>query len=530
MESSLADWREVGAKPVSGESPAGVPIRYDPDFEALDAQIQKLEGLSREPVDWTEVVSVGRRILDEKSKDILVGSYVAVGLLQTEGWAGLAKGLACLEEMVAGFWPDLFPELKRLKARVNALDWLAGRAGLALTQGAYQAGEADAAAACEAQARSLLSVLREKIPADCPDWTELLRSLQELGAVHASTPGATAPEAERRQPTPEPEQPRAVAVEAASIDSADSARRFLQETIEPLKRAVSLCRGGNPSAPAPYGLIRALTWSDIDTLPPASNDETRIPPPPGHVRDRCRSLAAQSSWNELLEEAEDRVAEFPFWIDLHRMSDQALGGLGPDYAVARRAVRAETAALMTRLPGLSDLRFSDGTPFADELTRRWISAELFPAAADTAAARTSPADRPDWLSVLGERGRALIDEGKPAEAFGLIQEGARTASTGRERFLAEMELVRLCLDAGQLKPALARSELLDEQIRRFSLEEWEPRLCLEALRLYEVALDQSARGSGPSAPEMARRAEAVYNRLCRLDVLAGMHLAKATRR
>lgn len=529
MESSLADWREVGAKPVSGESPAGVSIRYDPDFETLDAQIQKLEGLSRESVDWTEVVSVGRRILDEKSKDILVGSYVAVGLLQTEGCAGLAKGLACMEGMVAGFWPDLFPELKRLKARVNALNWLAGRAGLALTQGAVQAGDADAAAACEAQARSLLSVLQERIPADCPDWSDLLRPLHELGAQRASTPVASAPESERQQPRPEPEQPRAVAMEAASIDSVDAARRFLQDTIEPLKRAVSLCRGGDPSAPSPYGLIRALTWNDIDTLPPASNDETRIPPPPGHVRDRCRSLAAQSSWKELLEEAEDRVAEFPFWIDLHRMSDQALGGLGLDYAAARRAVRAETAALLTRLPGLADLRFSDGTPFADELTRRWISAELFPAPADTAPA-TGPAARPDWLGVLRERSRALLDEGKPAEAIGLVQESARTASTGRDRFLAEMELVLLCLDAGQLRPALARLEGLDEQIRRFSLEEWEPRLCLEALRLYEVALDQSAKGSGASAPEMARRAEAIDNRLCRLDVLAGMHVAKATRR
>ena len=526
MDSSLADWRGIGAKPVSTENPAGVSVRYDPDFEAVDAQIQRLEGFSRQSVDWTEVVALGRRILDQKSKDILVCSYVAVGLLQTEGCGGLAKGLACLEEMVSGFWPELFPELKRLKARVNALNWLAGRAGFAIAQGALNAGDVDAAAACEARVQSLLGILREKIPVDGPDWTDLLRPLQEFIAQHTPSPVVSAPEA----PRPEPEKLRSVPVAAASIDTAEEARRFLQDTIDPLKRAVSISRGGDPSVPAPYGLIRALTWSDIEAAPPASDQQTRVPPPAEHVRERCRTLAAQSAWKELLEETEDRVAEFPFWLDLHRLSDQALGSLGQDYAGARLAIRAETALLLTRLPGLSDLRFSDGTPFADDSTRRWISSELFPAPVDTAAAVAGPGERPDWLGDLRERSKGLIDEGKRAEAISLVQEAARTAPTGRDRFLAEMELARLCLEAGQLRPALARLEMLDEQVRRFSLEEWEPRLSLDALRLYEAALDQSVQASGPSTPEIARQADAVYNRLCRLDVLAGMHLAKATRR
>ncbi len=528
MDSSLADWREIGARPVSGENPAGVSVRYDPDFEAVDAQIQRLEGLSRQPVDWTEVVALGRKILSEKSKDILVCSYVAVGLLQTEGCVGLTKGLACLEAMASGFWPDLFPELKRLKARVNALNWLAGRASFAIAQGALKDGDAEAVAACEAQVQSLLAVLQENMPADCPDWTDLLRPLREFIAQSAPRPVAGAQVAQQ-PPRPEPERPQAVAA-ASSIDTAEEARRFLQDTVDPLKRAIAISRGGSPSSPSSYGLIRALTWSDIDAVPPASNEQTRIPPPPEHVRARCQTLAAQSAWKDLLEETEERVAEFPFWLDLHRLSDQALGGLGPDYAGARLMVRGEAAALLTRLPGLSELKFSDGTPFADDSTRRWIASELFPAPVETAAAVAVQGEQPDWLGELRKRSRALLDEGKPAEAISLVQEAARTAATGRDRFLAQMELARLCLEAGQLRPALARLEMLDEQVRRFSLEEWEPRLCLEALRLYETALDKSAQASGPSTPEIGRQADAVYSRLCRLDVLAGMHLAKATRR
>jgi len=526
LEGSVADWREIGTKPVSSESAAGVSARYDPDFELLDAQIQKLEGFSREAVDWPQVAALGRKILEQKSKDILVCSYVAVGLLQTEGFSGLTKGLACLEGMISGHWPGLFPELKRLKARVNAVNWLAAKAGSAIAQGAVKAGAGEAAAACEAQVKSLLALLQEKIPADCPDFVDLLRPLQEFTRQNVPKQAAAAPEAETIS-RPEPQSP-APSVTPAAVETAEDARRFLSEMIDPLKQAISISRGGEPAAAAPYYLIRALTWSDVDTLPPAVDNLTRIPPPPAHYRDHCRALAGQSAWKELLGEVEDRVAEFPFWLDLHRMSDQALAGLGPDYAGARSAVRAEVISLLTRLPELSELKFSDGTLFADDSTRRWISMELFPAPENTAAA-VSGAES-ELLANLREKTRELMREGKHADAISLAQEALKTTSAERDRFLIQLDLARLCLEAGQLKPALARLEVVDEQIHRFSLEAWEPNLCVEALRLYWEALNQSANASRQPAPEMIRQADAVYSRLCKVDVMAGLHLTKASRR
>src|SRR5512139_963061 len=101
LEKELAEWREIGIKPVREDDPCGEPARYDPDFELLDAQIQKLESLSREPVDWNQVVALGRKILQQKSKDLLVTSYLALGLLQNEGFSGLSKGIACLEGMIS---------------------------------------------------------------------------------------------------------------------------------------------------------------------------------------------------------------------------------------------------------------------------------------------------------------------------------------------------------------------------------------------------------------------------------------------
>jgi len=526
MDSQIAEWREIGARPISAEAPAGTFARYDPDFELLEAEVQKLEGLAREPVDWAHVVALGRKIIEQRSKDILACSYVAMGLLELEGLPGLTKGLACTEGMICTYWPDLFPELKRLKARVNALNWLEVKAGAAISQREIKA-DGESVAACELEVRSLATLVQERIPIDPPDWADLLHSLHQLAdqATAEHTISATEPE---RKPQPEPEKQQTAI--PAPVETTEDAQRFLNQTIEPLKRALGILRAAEPSTPSPYLMIRALTWSEIDELPPASEDRTRVSPPPGYLRDRFRDLVATFAWKELLDEAEDRVSEFPFWLDLHRLSYQALTSLGKEYESARSAVRLEVIAYLTRLPGLARLQFSDGLPFADDSTQRWISKELFPVPAVTAAPSPTPGADADAIAALRESARKLAAGGKQTEAIALIQDEIKTLPGERARFLAHLELVILCLEAGQMKPALARLEVLDEQIRRFSLEAWEPSLCVEVLRVYWNALNELARTSRQISPEMMRQADVVYNRLCNLDVLAGLQVIEATRR
>jgi type VI secretion system protein VasJ len=204
--------------------------------------------------------------------------------------------------------------------------------------------------------------------------------------------------------------------------------------------------------------------------------------------------------------------------------------LGKDYAGARTAVRAEVISLLTRLPDLPGLQFSDGTPFADDSTRRWISTELLPAKTDTAVTAPVSGTDSDSLARLRESSRQLMSEGKQAEAIRLVEDAIKTSSSERAKFLSHVELAVLCIEAGQLKPALARLEILDEQIRRFSLETWEPSLCIEVLRLYWETLNKLAQTSRQVSPEVIRQADVIYNRLCNLDVLAGLQLTQAARR
>ncbi len=521
MDREIAEWRSIGAAPVRSDAPGGDSVRYDPDFELLEAQLQKLESLTREPVDWHEVVALGSEIIRKKSKDLLVSGYLALGLVETEGFAGLSKALACLEGMASELWPFLYPETKRSRARINALRWLAEKAGSAVSQKEPKPTDAEAVLVCEAQVKSLQSLLEEKIGPDAPDLTDLLRPLQEVSKSLSSGASASKPVVETQPATAQVGTPFGG---AATMETLEDSRRVLKEAASAARRAVSFIRGKDPAGAAAYRLIRSLIWYEIDELPPTTDGRSRLPPPPIHLRDRLHSLAGQSAWSELLHEVEARVAEFPFWLDLHRMSFQALAGLGPDHAHARDAVVAGVAQILNRLPGLSALEFSDGTPFADEATRKWISAELFPAAEERPMQAETPEQRDDALTELSRESRRLLREGKQEEAMTFVQQAMRTAPEERQRFLIRLELARLCLDAHQVRSALAHLEVLDEQILRYSLEAWEPELSMEVLRVYWDALNQSARESRQASPETPGRAEAIYSRLCKLDVMAGLRL------
>jgi type VI secretion system protein VasJ len=76
-----------------------------------------------------------------------------------------------------------------------------------------------------------------------------------------------------------------------------------------------------------------------------------------------------------------------------------------------------------------------------------------------------------------------------------------------------LNLAKLCLEAGKPEQALPQLQSLDEEGRKFGLEEWEPGLAAELVR----ELWKCYKGSAS-----ADRAEECYARLCRLDPAAAL--------
>ncbi len=518
------DRAELGKTPVTENQPAGEDVRFEANYEALSDEIEKLSSPTASgAVDWPRVIELCETILSGQSKDLLVACYLCTALTRTQGWEGLETGVHVLRDLVETFWDTLYPVKKRVKGRINALAWWEEktRAEVAgLPPGAWPKDRRD----------GLLGDLDalDRFLGDNLDGAPMLQRLMHAvdGALseasEAQTPAEAAPPetpppepAERKSTAPPPPPQPSPQPAAASPNAGDEDPETLLESgLGLVARASDLLAARDPMDPRVLRLNRIAAWMSVETLPPDDKGTTRLPPPDEQVASALERLHANGGWQDLLASAESHVPQFLFWLDLSRYSAEALDHL--QRPEAREAVEAETRLYAMRLPGVERLRFTDGRPFADEETRDWLSSLKQGPGADEAPAPAGGSLEAKVAEAVN-RSRDLVKENKIGEALESLLEGRNTAGAARERFLWQLGLCRLLLQARQetligahVKAALAA---LDE----FKVEQWEPALAVEALVLALKGL----RGEGEEQ-ETAR--EGLIRRIALLDPVKALDL------
>ncbi|MBN8617128.1 MAG: type VI secretion system ImpA family N-terminal domain-containing protein, partial [Deltaproteobacteria bacterium] len=118
--------------PTTQSPPSGADVRYDPQFEALQKEIGKLEDPAGGPPDWAQVERESTQITTQKSKDVLVLAWLTIAMYERSGVSGLATGLWAITSLVETQWEGIFPPVSRIKGRASAITWLVGRAVLKL--------------------------------------------------------------------------------------------------------------------------------------------------------------------------------------------------------------------------------------------------------------------------------------------------------------------------------------------------------------------------------------------------------------
>ena len=222
-DEKLKPYVALGVDPVRAEKPVGDPVRYEDEFEQLQAQMDRLTALTGEQIQWPTVVSLGSDILKSKSKDLLVMTYLGVGLFEEHGYKGLAAALDCYTRFMENFWTDCFPKVKPPHGRLNAIGYLFDRVlpGVEIKGGQCKrqpkADEKEAVHACADLMEGFIKVIDEKFTGlpDSPNTGPLNRALralkQKVGPIGAEaeaaaaaaaappTPGAPAAAAPRQQ-------------------------------------------------------------------------------------------------------------------------------------------------------------------------------------------------------------------------------------------------------------------------------------------------------------------------------------------
>ena len=502
------DITALAASPVSESSPAGADAKYEPEYEALTAEIGKLSSVSRSsPISWQVVADNGAVILAQKSKDISVAAYMAVALIHTDGAQGFLDGVKLLRGICENFWDDAFPPKAKLRRRLNAYEWWHERA----LEQLRKEGQPPVSAALSAEMTEAVGELDSLIGGlmddaqPLRDIKEAIRAIPLLPEEKPKEPepqAAPAPEPPHEEPapqpqvqaTPEPPRPAPSPSPAPQAAQTGDTAAALSAFVEAARNYAYALRAEDPANYLAWQLPRVALWGKIAALPPDDGTgQTMVPPPDMDRVEAAERLLAGKNWLKAATAADDLFQSYPLCIDLQHIADEALANLGPSFAAARARLRAETAAFVGRLPGLTALSYDGGVPFVSPATRAWLD-EL---AHDGQSGGSAGGGRADRIDEVIAEARETLAAGDAAGALRKLEEAHGASAAGNVRLRAE-ELHMLCSQR-EAKTAAALARALAREIEQSGLAKLEPDLAVEAMTAACRALDLAGDAEGAEA-------------------------------
>uniref|UniRef100_UPI00405635D3 type VI secretion system protein TssA n=1 Tax=Candidatus Electrothrix sp. TaxID=2170559 RepID=UPI00405635D3 len=493
---NIQDLRELGTTPIPGDNPAGDDVSYEPNFEALADEIEKLSSPTSEgAVNWQRITELGVTILRNESKNLLVACYLNIALLHTDGMQGGAVGIHILRNLLETWWDSMYPPKKRKKGRINILNWWDEKLRQLLSERKTETWSSEQRTQLLDDLEGIDTIIANKLE-DGP----MLRSLQAtVSRLVTEKPKETAPtdslkDAEQKQqdgvraepvsPGPpnqeHPQQPKPSPTPApVSISEEDDANAYLRQGMELLKRAANHVFESDMSAILPYQLNRLIAWSEIDELPSNTDRVTLVSPPNKQIISMLEKMFKAKNWEDLLSAAESRVREHLFWLDLSYYSAKALNELG--HSLAAQAVENETRLHILRLPGIESLSFNDKFPFATQQTKNWLVAESAVQKKNLSLEATGSGDNKQGVTQdLEEAGRLCTASGLET-GLSWLSGQKKNAVSLRQQFLYDVGFCRLLIQEDCMDMARSFAQNLLGQIDHHGLEKWEPKLAAQGL-------------------------------------------------
>lgn len=502
---------DVLLQPIPETANAEEP-RESQRFAELEREIDKLSSLTAESMpNWTRVEQLACEFLTEQSKDYLVASWLSEAWTQRHAMLGVSAGLGLFAGLTEKFWDTSIPPVARLRGRRNAMLWWFDRVTDWLEKQTDVAIGAELAEKMISSAKSLDAMMAEKDP-EAPSLAKLLSHLQRIPveqppAAPAAEPASAvapagtsaAPEAAAQVAAPAAtaavQNPPAAAPATSTsstatlktpgfsgpieINSFDDVIRLLKPAQDYIAQIGPALFAFDHAHPLAIYLSRFAARAAIFEIPPATNGQTAIAPPPVAIVDAFEKVSNSKNAQNLIEFCESRVRAFPFWLDLDFHSARGFAMMGSAGAKMREGIIDMLLAFVDRIfagsvPTIDQFTFSNGMPFASLETITWIK--------QCRDERTGKGHQDAFGEVLSHA-QAQVAEGQLASAQELLQGYIANNRSQREQFRARIELVQMILAQDPQADLLALVEPLIDDCKRLTLDQWEPELASQAWSL-----------------------------------------------
>lgn len=497
----IAHWNSWLA-PLSESLPTGEDPGYDEDFQRIREEVNKLSGMDTELI-----CTLAEKLLTTISKDLRVVTFYIWARLHQDGDTGLADGLALLAGMLQRFGGQLHPQRER--PRKSALEWLASSRML---DSLSRYPETDVAvmqrmAGALLLIEQVLQTLEESArPQLSPLYLALETRLARSGGANSLVPQTS-------------REGNDTVVSSASTVPSMAAITSGRDLLDQARVLAKYLRDQPGGWLAGHHLMKSVRWDTLTQLPPLdASGRTRLAPPKPEHRAHLKRLYLQQSWTELLEQADSQFSQGVnhLCLDVQWYLWQAWVKLGSDGVVAD-IICHDLQGLLSRLPGLENLAFSDGTPFADEVTLNWIEEKVqdnLPGWQGQSVAAASHAH--DEILTLEPEVLQLADSEGIEAALNWLQ--ARPGFTSsRDRWLMRLLMARVAEQYGKNDMALHLLAELDSSGHTLTLPQWTPELMFEVkarrLKLLRLKAARSEADKNRLQPEM----ESLLSGLISLD-------------
>jgi type VI secretion system protein VasJ len=506
-----AHYLELAKVSVSKENFAGEDVRFSGEFEALESELAKASSMHESgQIDWLKIRENSENLLRTQSKDLRVGAWLTWALYQRESFQGLLAGLGLLHYLCESHWAEVHPN--KARTRSAAISWLVPRLEQVLTENVAIKEQLPMFRRLVEHLEGLDAACTEHLGDDAPlllPISRRLKSMVQRAADNQPEPGVVgAAVAQVKQAATQLFTP------GAPIDNEKEAHKALRAQQESARPLCAWWLKQKATDLRALRLNRTLLWLPIDAVPERNAEQiTVLRGLPADKLKVYQDRYDQGKYADLLVELEASLAKAPFWFDGQRMVWECLQALNAEMAM--REVEIHFALLIQRLPGIVELRYHDGAPFADPSTRAWIAANVMPHLQSASAPRKVETDvetQPAWELALEEVLPILRKDGLKA-AVQILKQGLQSAQGGRVRFFWQFALARLCFMAKKYELAKTQLETLDQTLQDSGLNAWEPDLALEVLHLLHSCCELL-----PQNHAVRERKEEIYRRLCHLDL------------
>lgn len=481
IEEILPSLAELVA-PIPGGSPVGEDPKYSVEFEFVKAEIAKTTER-----DWEKIHEAAHKVLTAQAKDITLFCYGMLAATMAKGWSEGAAMARAMADLCKDHWDAIHPQRER--ARQNSVKWLTEERTLGtFAQQNPSSGDYEALSAFAAALNDIKDILNEKYSDNPPSIKPLIQFVEEK--AKENKPAAAAPPPTPPPPAAPSSSESAAAPVAAAPAIGDGASK--SDLMNALRKIALSVTASEPDNPMGYKLLRISRWQDVAVAPKNDKGVSVFNPPNPQRAAFLDSQFQQKSWATILEKCEPAFTEpgFHFWFDLQFWAVQALQGKGQE--ACAEAIRQELRGLLKRVPQLAEMKFGDGTPFANGQTRAWMEEILQQGSGG--GSRQSAAAREDTLEADLAAAKELASTGSVADAIDILQAGLIYGDR-RSRTIRQLEIARLALQHGKVRAALAVSTEIAERSETMGLAAWEPQLARSISEIHLRALTAAIDGS-----------------------------------